>query len=242
MIDGKQNSIFQAGVGINAVESRIRQIETMMAAMQANATTADPVRTSTFRQVLTQEANAKHAITGAGNEPTATQTPYALPEPPYPTAQEVWRVDAPSVRSGLPKPGSGMGMRKQLYQPLIQHLSHTHGVDPGIIQAMVQQESAFNPVAVSKSGARGLLQLMPATAKHMGIANSFDPVQNLDGGIRYFKQQLNRFNGNIPLALAAYNAGPNAVIRHGGIPPYGETKQYVQKILANYLKSRNGLA
>ena len=101
--------------------------------------------------------------------------------------------------------------------------------------ALIQQESGFNQNAISKTGAQGLMQLMPSTAKSMGVTNAFNPSQNIEGGVKYLKGLLDRFNGNTILALAAYNAGPNAVKEHNGIPPYKETQNYVRNILKNYL-------
>jgi soluble lytic murein transglycosylase-like protein len=121
---------------------------------------------------------------------------------------------------------------------LIQSAAQETGVDAKLLQAVIQQESGFNPNAISKAGAQGLMQLMPATATSLGVSDPFDPVQNVIGGARHLKSLLSRYNGNIPLALAAYNAGAGAVSKHGGIPPYAETQQYVQKILKNYLHLR----
>ena len=109
-----------------------------------------------------------------------------------------------------------------------------YGVDPRLIFALLVQESRFNPHAVSRVGACGLGQLMPQTAAKLGVRDSFDIYDNLDGSIRYLKQQLDTFNGDYRLALAAYNAGPAAVIRHNGIPPFAETVNYVRVISTNY--------
>ena len=105
-----------------------------------------------------------------------------------------------------------------------------HGVSPHLVRAVVLTESAFNPFAVSRVGAQGLMQLMPATATHMGVTDSLDPRQNVFGGTKYLSQLLTRFDGNVALALAGYNAGPAKVARYRGIPPYGETRGYVTKI------------
>lgn len=115
-----------------------------------------------------------------------------------------------------------------------------HGVDTNIIRAMVTQESGWKTKAVSKKGAQGLMQLMPATAKSLGVTDPYDVDQNLWAGIKYFKMQLDRFDGNVELALAAYNAGPGAVKKYGGIPPYKETQNYVKKITAG-IKKRGGV-
>ena len=118
---------------------------------------------------------------------------------------------------------------------LIDKYSEAHNLDADFVKAVVQQESGFNPNATSKCGAMGLMQLMPATAKSLGVTNAFNPEQNINGGVKYLKTLLDRFNGNKILALAAYNAGPNAVDKHNGIPPYKETQNYVRNILRNYL-------
>lgn len=108
-----------------------------------------------------------------------------------------------------------------------------HGLDPALLAGLVQQESGFNPSARSSAGATGLTQLMPATARSLGVTDATDPLQALEGGAKYLKQMLTQFGGDQRLALAAYNAGPGAVQRHGGIPPYAETQNYVEKVLAN---------
>jgi hypothetical protein len=120
------------------------------------------------------------------------------------------------------------------YSGLINSLSRKYGVDPQLISAVMHQESAGKKDAVSHKGATGLMQLMPETAKELGVKNIKDPKQNIDGGIRYLKQQLDKYDGDVSLALAAYNAGPGAVDKHGGIPPFKETKDYVSKITKAY--------
>ncbi len=105
------------------------------------------------------------------------------------------------------------------------------GIDPALFESLVQAESAFNPRAVSKAGAQGLTQLMPGTARMLGVTDPFDPAQSLNGGARYLAQMMREF-GSEPLALAAYNAGPGAVRKYGGIPPFKETQNYVNKIMS----------
>jgi soluble lytic murein transglycosylase-like protein len=108
-----------------------------------------------------------------------------------------------------------------------------HGLDPALLAGLVRQESNFNPTAGSPAGARGLTQLMPATAASLGVTDVTDPAQALEGGAKYLKQQLDTFGGDVTKALAAYNAGPGAVQRYGGVPPYAETQNYVRKVQAN---------
>jgi soluble lytic murein transglycosylase-like protein len=118
---------------------------------------------------------------------------------------------------------------------LIRDSASRNAVDPALVQSVMHQESAYNPVAVSRAGALGLMQLMPATARRFGVANPFDPQQNIEGGVRYLKHLQTLFGGNLELTLAAYNAGENAVARHGNrIPPYRETLQYVAKVARSY--------
>jgi soluble lytic murein transglycosylase-like protein len=109
-----------------------------------------------------------------------------------------------------------------------------HGLDPDLVMAVVSVESAFRPGAVSPKGAQGLMQLMPRTAASLGVADAFDPAQNLDGGARHLGQLLTLYDGDLVKALAAYNAGEGAVHRHGGVPPYRETRAYVKKVLEQY--------
>ncbi|GMA56163.1 transglycosylase-like protein with SLT domain [Alicyclobacillus sacchari] len=115
---------------------------------------------------------------------------------------------------------------------LVEQAANAYGVPAALVQAVIAQESGGNANAVSDAGAIGLMQLMPATAAALGVNNPYDPAQNIDGGTRYLAQLMQEFGGSVPLALAAYNAGPNAVKAYGGIPPYPETQQYVQSILA----------
>ncbi len=117
---------------------------------------------------------------------------------------------------------------------LIHEVSTEHGVDPKLIDALVSVESDFNPNAVSRKGAMGLMQLMPETAKRLKVDDPFDPAENVRGGVREFSRLVSRYEGNLQLALAAYNAGEGAVSKYQGVPPYAETRSYVSKILSLY--------
>ena len=121
---------------------------------------------------------------------------------------------------------------------LIEKYAEKNGLDSDFVKAVVKQESGFNPQATSSCGAMGLMQLMPGTAQGLGVTNAYDAEQNIMGGTKYLKGLMDRFDNNKSLALAAYNAGPNAVKKYGGIPPYMETQNYVKSVLSNYDKMK----
>lgn len=132
-------------------------------------------------------------------------------------------------------PDSNINWRKtrlflEPFRAEIQTAAQEYRVDPALVRAVIHAESAFNPEAVSPKGAQGLMQLMPATAQELDVANALDATENIRGGAHYLARMLERFGGDITLATAAYNAGPGAVGRHGGIPPYAETQAYVERV------------
>ena len=124
---------------------------------------------------------------------------------------------------------------------LIEKYADKNGLDSDFVKAVIKQESGFNPNATSKCGAMGLMQLMPSTAEGLGVTNAYDAEQNIEGGTKYLKGLMDRFDNNKSLALAAYNAGPNAVKKYGGIPPYMETQNYVKNVLNSYDKMKEGV-
>jgi len=129
--------------------------------------------------------------------------------------------------------------RREALWPAVQEAARSHGLDPRLVDLVIRMESGYNPRAVSSKGARGVMQLMPATASMYGVANLFDPLQNIRAGVHYLKDLFDRFNSDVSLALAAYNAGPEAVEKHGGVPPYDETRSYVRAILMAYRGDAN---
>ena len=145
------------------------------------------------------------------------------------------RVDSPTQVFHVPgAPGyrtttEGVASNAELYEDLVREHSQRQSLRPELVRAVIQVESGFNPGATSSKGAMGLMQLMPQTARSLGVFNAYDPEENIRGGTRYLRQLLDKF-GDEQLALAAYNAGPGAVDKYDGIPPYRETKEYVRKV------------
>lgn len=133
------------------------------------------------------------------------------------------------------RPPSVSGRKAEhFYHMFIIQTANHYQIDPALIKAIIMAESGYNTKAVSKSGAKGLMQLMPETAQAMGVEDILNPHQNITGGIQYFKQMVNRFNGDVSLALAAYNAGSRNVLNYKGIPPFKETRYYIKKVLKYY--------
>ncbi len=138
------------------------------------------------------------------------------------------------------RPARSLGYTTNQYDHLITGASKRQGVSFSLLKALIKAESNFNPKAVSRAGAKGLMQIMPANIKELKIKDPFDPQESIMGGARYLKQLIKRFNGELPLALAAYNAGPTVVERYQGIPPIKETEEFVEKVLKYYAIYRRG--
>jgi len=123
---------------------------------------------------------------------------------------------------------------ERLFQPIVLKAAERYKVDPAMVMAIIMAESSYNPKAISKKGAEGLMQLMPTTARSLGVKDSFNPEHNINAGVRYFKKLLNQFDGDVKLALAAYNAGGRKVREYSGIPPFRATKYYIKKVIKYY--------
>jgi hypothetical protein len=137
-------------------------------------------------------------------------------------------------RSTSPSRALASSKYPSTYVDIINTACGRHGIDPALVHAIVKVESDFNPYALSQKGAMGLMQLMPQTAVVMNVGNSFNPNENIDGGVKYLRYLIDRYEGNLPLALAAYNSGETAVKKWGAIPPFPETQNYVQRIMKIY--------
>jgi soluble lytic murein transglycosylase-like protein len=144
----------------------------------------------------------------------------------------------PAVEMSGETPDAAAPVAPEQIDRLVGANAAAWNVDPSLIKAIIANESGFDANATSNAGAQGLMQLMPGTAAGLGVNDSYDPAQNVAGGTRYLRGLLDRFGGNLELAVAAYNAGPGAVERYGGVPPYAETRNYVQNVLSSYEKYR----
>ncbi len=165
---------------------------------------------------------------------------FAMPPVPAPTEAE--KSVAAEGATSAEKPVAGVNAQylrqirqtHKLYHPIIQRVAKRYAVDPALVKAIIMAESGYDAKAVSQRGALGLMQLMPSTARSLGVADSLDPEHNITAGVRYFRQLLNLVADDPTLALAAYNAGPDTVLRYNGIPPYQATRRYIQKVMAYY--------
>jgi soluble lytic murein transglycosylase-like protein len=180
-------------------------------------------RLLTFAPALAAVAAAPAPVPVAGS---AATTPFSAQlASALSPATATGAIGAPGTTGAIGAPGATP------YAAEISAAAARNGVDPNVLTGLIRAESNFDPNAGSPAGAQGLTQLMPATAAGLGVANPLDPVQSIEGGARYLRQQLDHFGGDVTKALAAYNAGPGAVERFGGVPPYEETQNYVRRVL-----------
>jgi len=213
-------------VSIDSVLARMNALQALMDSASGAAAPATD-NTAAFSAAM----NAATTATGTGTNANAN---FANLASPIGTATIAGATDASATGtepSALPA-GTPYGSE-------ITASAQRNGLDPALLAGLIKQESGFNANARSGAGAQGLTQLMPQTAAGLGVNNPLDPAQAIEGGAKYLKQQLDRFGGDVARALAAYNAGPGAVQRFGGVPPYAETQNYVRAVQANAAAFRN---
>lgn len=186
-----------------------------------------PNKKSAAKSTFIYKSNANSVVTFSDQKPLNIE-------------YEVLRFDCYACNPSSTTNWNTVQLNTTDYVELIKLTANRHAVDPALVRALIHAESHFNPKAKSRVGAQGLMQLMPATAAELGVNNAFNVQQNIQGGTRYLAQLLTTFNGDITLATAAYNAGPNAVLKYNGVPPYNETKVYVERVGILYRRYQHG--
>lgn len=201
----------------------------------ANLSGQNSVQSVMQSSIEKQKASIRRQAAGAVPQATMTSSPswFTVPWEPEPVQMPPLPVASAAPPAGPPPACDAMPTED--VGPLIRDAATREGVKEDLVRAVIQRESAFKPCAVSPKGAQGLMQLMPGTAQDLGVRNPFDPKENIDAGTRYLKQLLTKYNGNMELALSAYNAGPARVDKAGGVPNIPETKTYVLEILNKLL-------
>jgi soluble lytic murein transglycosylase-like protein len=213
-----------------AAAQRVQQLQALIAQARQGGSTASFAAALDAASAGEAGAGPSAGEAGAGQIPAA-EPAAAVGAPDVPVSPAGYAMSAGSQSAaGAVTPPAGSSASTPYDATIAQAAAH-YNIDPAILHGLIQQESGFDPGARSSAGALGLTQLMPGTASSLGVANPLDPTQSIEGGARYLSQMLSRFGGNTEEALAAYNAGPGAVSRYGGVPPYAETREYVNKVL-----------
>ena len=213
----------------------------LLAAFSVQATAAEPLKLYLYKEKghAVYATHKPHNVEYTEVYPGSGAARPVLSDPPPRLAADTTGVESGTALVGWAASCKGvnktiMDQRAAQWQDAVTKYAKAHGVPAALVRAVIRVESCFDPRAESRVGARGLMQLMPRTAAQLGVTDSFDADQNIAGGVRYLSQLLNRFENDAELAIAAYNAGPTAVDAYGGIPPFTETRRYVERVLAEF--------
>ncbi len=227
MTQGISSSLNLTLARLNAIESNFQALENVMGQINSinNNSTAN-IEKGSFQSVL--DGKIKEDIKKEQNPVEEIEL--------GPVDEYTKKIEANKKENVDLKSKIDLMSQKANIDEIVETFAQKYNIDGDFIKAMIKQESGFNPNATSKKGAMGLMQLMPSTAKSLGVVDAYNPWENVEGGVKYIKGLMDRFNNDEKLALAAYNAGPNAVKRYGGIPPYKETQNYVKSIMSTYEK------
>lgn len=236
MTQGITNSLNIALMRMNAIENGFAALEQISNQLGAS-NSVTPKNNTDFKSILDAkevEERNKKIDELVENAPLDVQT-IIQDDIKNETADEKSVQKTEQIKDALNlKSKIDLQAQSSNVEELIEAFSNQYNIDSDFIKAIIKQESGFNSNATSKKGAMGLMQLMPSTAEAMGITNAYDPSQNIEGGVKYLRGLLDKYDNNKELALAAYNAGPTAVKKYGGIPPYKETQNYVDSIMSAY--------
>lgn len=220
MTQGMLSSLNLTLARLNSIESNFVALKGLSDELNTQAPVSKSVQNSEFKAILDEKLNNNTQKVEA--DVKATPLDNTIKEPNREAISLKSKIDAKIKDTDIDE--------------IIDTFCEKYNMDNNFIKAVIKQESGFNAKALSKKGAMGLMQLMPSTAKSLGVINAFNPWENVEGGVKYLKSLEDKFKGDKKLALAAYNAGPNAVKRYGGIPPYKETQNYVNSIMGIYEK------
>jgi len=233
LFDEKLSDLMSGGPA-SLAEALYRSLEKNLTAESLAVVKGDDRLTASVFEGIGPPAGRAESSTAAGPHAAARIEPAdPATAPESVTAPSKAAPDRKPIPAAAPRPKITSDRVLDTYGPAIEEASRKYAVDSTLIYSVIMTESGGNPKAVSPKGAKGLMQLMDATAEQMGVADSLHPHQNIDGGAKYLRQLLNKYDGDLKRTLAAYNAGPGAVDKHRGVPPYAETRRYVDKVMGH---------